>query len=85
MSNRPVVPEAKQGLNKFKLEVADELNIEDTTKETHDSIGYMGNVPSSYAGKIGGSKGRNLGGAMMSKIIEEEEKIIADKYSDKKH
>ena len=84
MSHRPVVPDAKQGLNKLKLEIADELNIENTTKESHNNIGYMGNITSETAGAMGGSKGKNLGGAIMKNIIAEEEKIIAAKYSNKK-
>lgn len=83
MSNRPLVPEAKSGLNKFKLETAGEMHIEDTTSESHHDLGYMGIITSKQAGNLGGAVGGNIGGAMMRKIIEEEELKIADKYGNK--
>lgn len=83
MSNRPLVPDAKKGLNKFKLEMAQELHIQDTTSESHHDSEYMGNITSKEAGNYGGAVGGNIGGAMMRKIIKEEELKIADKYKNK--
>ena len=46
-SNRMVVPEAKEAMNRFKEEVANELGI--NLKE-----GYNGDLTSKQAGSIGG-------------------------------
>ena len=46
-SNRMVVPEAKEAMNRFKEEVASELGI--NLKE-----GYNGDLTSKQAGSIGG-------------------------------
>lgn len=83
MSNKPLVPEAKRALNKFKLETAKELHIEETTQENHKDSSYMGNLTSKESGSLGGAIGGNIGGAMMRKIIEEEELKIASKYENK--
>ena len=55
-SNRVVVPEAKEAMDKFKMEIADELGVPLTN-------GYNGNV----------------GGYMVKKMIEEQEKKMAGK------
>ncbi|MBU5592198.1 alpha/beta-type small acid-soluble spore protein [Clostridium sp. MSJ-4] len=47
-SNRLVVPEAKQGLNKFKMEIANELGL--TNYEQTDK----GNLTSRQNGSVGG-------------------------------
>jgi len=47
-SNRLVVPEAKQGLNKFKMEIASELGL--TNYEQTDK----GNLTSRQNGSVGG-------------------------------
>ena len=52
-SNRTLVPEAKEALNKFKYEVASEVGV--TLKE-----GYNGDIASKDAGKIGGQMVRKL-------------------------
>lgn len=46
-SNQPVVPEAKDGLNRFKTEVANELGI--PLKD------YNGDIRARDAGRIGGN------------------------------
>lgn len=46
--NRTLVPEAKQGLNKFKLEIASQLGI-----DNYDQID-KGNLTSRQNGSIGG-------------------------------
>ena len=52
-SNKKVVPEAKEALNKFKYEVANEIGV--SLKD-----GYNGNLSSRDAGRIGGNMVRKL-------------------------
>ena len=54
-SNKVNVPEAKEAMNKFKMEVADELGVP-------LSNGYNGNLTSKEAGSVGGQ--------MVKKMIE---------------
>ena len=60
-SNRPVVPEAKAGLNKFKMEAANEVGV--NLKE-----GYNGDLTSREAGSVGGQ--------MVKKMVEAYEKNL---------
>ena len=46
-SNRVVVPEAKEAMDKFKMEIADELGVPLTN-------GYNGNLTSYQNGSVGG-------------------------------
>ena len=57
-SNRSVVPEAKEALNKFKYEVASEVGV--NLKQ-----GYNGDLSSRDAGRIGGN--------MVKKLIQQAE------------
>ncbi len=52
-SNEKVVPEAKEALNKFKYEVANEVGV--NLKQ-----GYNGDLSSKDAGRIGGNMVRKL-------------------------
>jgi len=52
-SNRSLVPEAKESLDKFKYEVASEVGV--TLKD-----GYNGDLSSRDAGRIGGNMVRKL-------------------------
>jgi len=52
-SNQKVVPEAREALNRFKYEVANEVGV--TLKD-----GYNGNLSSRDAGRIGGNMVRKL-------------------------
>ncbi|MGN1269259.1 MAG: small, acid-soluble spore protein, alpha/beta type [Clostridia bacterium] len=52
-SNRSVVPEAKEALNKFKYEVASEVGV--NLKQ-----GYNGDLSSKDAGRIGGNMVRKM-------------------------
>ena len=52
-SNYKVVPEAKEALNKFKYEVANEVGV--NLKD-----GYNGDLTSRDAGRIGGNMVRKL-------------------------
>ena len=57
-SNKSVVPEAKEALNKFKYEVANEVGV--NLKQ-----GYNGDLSSKDAGRIGGN--------MVKKMIQQAE------------
>ena len=61
-SNSASVPEAKSALNKFKYEVANELGVPLTD-------GYNGNLTSKQNGSVGGY--------MVKKMIEEQERQMA--------
>ena len=63
-SNRTLVPEAKESLNKFKYEVASEVGV--NLKD-----GYNGNLSSRDAGRIGGN--------MVKKMIQQVENNMANK------
>ena len=63
-SNKKVVPEAKEALNRFKYEVANEVGV--TLKD-----GYNGNLSSRDAGRIGGN--------MVKKMIQQVENNMINK------
>lgn len=63
-SNRVEVPEAKEALNRFKMEVASEIGVP-------LSEGYNGNLTSAQNGSVGGY--------MVKKMIEAQEKQMAGK------
>ena len=63
-SNRTVVPEAKSALNRFKYEVASELGVP-------LSDGYNGDLTSWQNGSVGGY--------MVKKMIEAQERQMAEK------
>lgn len=63
-SNSMMVPEAKEAMNRFKMEVANEIGVP-------LSEGYNGNLTSAQAGSVGGY--------MVKKMIEEQEKKMAGK------
>ena len=65
-SNQNAVPEAKEALNRFKFEVADELGV--PLKE-----GYNGDLTSRENGSVGGY--------MVKKMIEAQEKQMAGEES----
>ena len=60
-SNQPVVPSAREALNKFKMEAAQEVGV--NLKE-----GYNGHLTSREAGSVGGQ--------MVKKMIESYEKNL---------
>ena len=60
-SNRAEVPEAKEALDRFKMEVANELGVP-------LSNGYNGNLTSAQNGSVGGY--------MVKKMIESYEKNL---------
>ena len=63
-SNQNVVPEAKDSLDRFKYEVANEVGV-------NLKNGYNGNISARDAGKIGGN--------MVRKLIEQAENQMASK------
>lgn len=63
-TNKTAVPEAKGALDKFKYEVASELGVP-------LSDGYNGDLTSRQNGSVGGY--------MVKKMIEEQEKQMANK------
>ena len=64
-SNRIEVPEAKEAMNRFKMEVADELGVP-LSKD-----GYNGNLTSYQNGSVGGH--------MVRKMIEAQDKEMAER------
>ena len=61
MSNKKVVPEAKEALNKFKMQAASEVGV-------NLKNGYNGDLTSKQAGSIGGQ--------MVKKMVESYENSI---------
>ncbi|HEY8890576.1 MAG TPA: alpha/beta-type small acid-soluble spore protein [Clostridium sp.] len=61
MANRNLVPEAKAGLNKFKMEAAQEVGVNLTN-------GYNGDLTSRQNGSVGGQ--------MVKKMVEQYEKNL---------
>ena len=61
MANKNVVPEAKEALNKFKMQAASEVGVNLTE-------GYNGNLTSKQAGSVGGQ--------MVKKMVESYENQI---------
>ena len=53
MNNKSVVPEAREGLNRFKMEAANEVGV--NLKQ-----GYNGDLTSKQAGSIGGQMVNNM-------------------------
>ena len=63
-SNKHTVPEAKEAMNKFKMEVANEVGV--NLKQ-----GYNGDLTSRQAGTIGGN--------MVKKMIQQAESNMSNK------
>ena len=61
MNKKNVVPEAREGLNRFKMEAANEVGV--TLKQ-----GYNGDLTSKQAGSIGGQ--------MVKKLVEKAEQQL---------
>jgi hypothetical protein len=68
MSRRPLVPEAKDALDKIKTEYANEIGMEFSNE-------YKGNQTSRLNGYIGGP----VGGLMTKKMVEAFERSLIDK------
>ena len=63
-NNKTLVPEAKEALNRFKMEAASEVGV--NLKE-----GYNGDLTSKQAGSVGGQ--------MVKKMIQSYENTLANK------
>ena len=61
MSNNPLVPHAKEALNRFKMEAANEVGV-------NLKNGYNGDLTARQAGSIGGQ--------MVKKMIEKAEQSL---------
>jgi hypothetical protein len=61
MANRTLVPQAREGLNKFKMEAANEVGVPLTN-------GYNGDLTSRQNGSVGGQ--------MVKKMVEQYEKNL---------
>ena len=61
MANKTLVPQAREGLNKFKMEAAQEVGV--TLKD-----GYNGDLTSRQNGSVGGQ--------MVKKMVEQYEKNL---------
>jgi len=68
LSNRPLVPEAKEKLDKMKTEYANEIGIKLNNE-------YKGNTASKLNGAVGGP----IGGLMTKKMVEAFERKLIDK------
>ena len=64
MANKNIVPEAKEAMNKFKMEAANEVGV--NLKQ-----GYNGDLTAKQAGSIGGQ--------MVKKMIEDAENNMKNK------
>ena len=53
MANQHVVPEAREALNKFKMEAASEVGV-------NLKSGYNGDLTSKEAGSVGGQMVKNM-------------------------
>jgi hypothetical protein len=69
MSRRPLVPEAKEALDKIKTEFANEFGMK------YNDNSYKGNNTSRLNGYIGGP----VGGLMTKKMVEAFERNLIDK------
>ncbi|MCB2306832.1 alpha/beta-type small acid-soluble spore protein [Clostridium estertheticum] len=72
MSRRVLVPEAMGKLQKFKMEVANDMGL-DNIQNNAD----MGDMPSNIVNKIKNSG--NVGGEMVRRMVEAAEKNMVDK------
>jgi len=61
---KPLVPEAREALTRFKMECARDIGREQFTKEFNDH--YKGNLTS----RQNGSEGGPIGGQMVKKMLE---------------
>ena len=72
MSRRVLVPEAMSKLEKFKMEVANDMSLENIDNKNV----YMGDVPSNLVNQMRNSG--NVGGEMVRRMVEAAEKNMVD-------
>ena len=63
-SSKMEVPQAKEAMNRFKMEVANEIGV---------------NLKDGYNGDLTSKQNGSVGGYMVKKMIEQQEKQIAEK------
>ena len=68
MTKRALVPQAEGKLERFKMEVAEDMALDNIASK----IVYMGDVPSNTVNKIKNSG--NIGGEMVRRMVESAEK-----------
>lgn len=84
MAKKPLVPGAREELDKLKLEVANEIGIHNNNINRSDTSRYKGNMTSQQTGKMAGTQYvGNIGGQMVSKLIEKAERDLANKENNK--
>lgn len=64
--NRPVVPGALSALDRFKYEIANELNLPSSIIDS----GYWGDLPSAQCGAVGGHMVRRMIEAAERSLVE---------------
>jgi small acid-soluble spore protein D (minor alpha/beta-type SASP) len=72
MTRRPLVPYSKGKLEKFKMEVTEDMAFNNIASKNVD----MGDVPSNVVNKIKNSG--NVGGEMVRRMVEAAEKNMID-------
>ena len=72
MTKRTLVPEAAGKLEKFKMEVAQDMAIDNIESRN----AYIGDVPSGIVNKIKNSG--NVGGEMVKRMVEAAEKNMVN-------
>ena len=72
MSKRTLVPESLAKMERFKMEVAEDMGLNNIESKNV----YMGDVPSNSVNKIKNSG--NVGGEMVKRMIEAAEKNMVD-------
>lgn len=69
ISRRPLVPEAKEALDKMKIEFANELGLN-----------LYEQFRSNSSSRLNGTVGGPIGGAMTKKMVEQFERKLVDRY-----
>lgn len=64
--NRAVLPQARQGLDRFKYEIANQVGV-----DFNQNGGYLGHLPSAVNGRIGGQMVRNMIAAAEQALIQQ--------------
>ncbi|WP_279265875.1 alpha/beta-type small acid-soluble spore protein [Romboutsia sp. Marseille-P6047] len=72
MSNKPVDPNAKEALNQMKLEISNELGINNSTNGANDT--------SFQNGELGG----RVGGQMSRRLVEMGKEALLRQYNSRK-
>ncbi len=69
MANKSVVPEAREGLNRFKMEAASEVGV--SLKQ-----GYNGDLTSKQAGSIGGQMVKKIFPERITKFVRHNRRVM---------